>query len=120
MVGRLIRRAAWCAALLALAVGMSATGVSAAAPARAVDKEARFFVPQPNAGALQEVRQLLQQHDRAGAQALIRMITTPQAVWFTGGTPQQAHDGVRQTLRQALFQHATPVLVVYNIPSRDC
>ncbi|HXM59025.1 MAG TPA: glycoside hydrolase family 6 protein [Candidatus Dormibacteraeota bacterium] len=120
MLGRLIRRVVWCAALAALALGTTATGASAAAPAHATDKETRFFVPQPNAGALQQVRQLLQQHDRTGAEALLRMITTPQAVWFTGGTPDQARDDVRRTLREAAIERATPVLVVYNVPGRDC
>src|SRR5256886_3832221 len=120
MVGRLIRRAAWCVVRAALALGGTASGASAAAPAHTFDKDTRFFVPQPNAGALQQIRQLVQQHDVAGAQALIRMIATPQAVWFTGGTPEQARDGVRTTLRSALLQNATPVLVVYNIPGRDC
>jgi endoglucanase len=115
----LIGRAGLCAALTALVLGLTATGVSASAPAgRATDT--RFFVPKPNAGAVQQIEQLLQQHDRTGAQLLIRMVTTPQAVWFTGGTPQQVHDSARDTVREAAEQEATPVLVAYDVPGRDC
>lgn len=119
MVGRLVRRAAWCAALAALALGTTATAVSASSAPES-SRDTRFFVPEPNAGAVQQVKQLLKQHDLVDAGQLLRMIATPQAVWFTGGTPQEARDGVRRTLREAAAQRATPVLVVYNIPGRDC
>jgi endoglucanase len=121
MLAGLIRRAGWCVALTALIVGLSATGASAAAPdTHRSSTDTRFFVPAPNAGALQEIRQLLQQHDRAGARLLIRMVRTPQAVWFTGGTPAQVRAGVRDTVRDAADERATPVLVAYDVPGRDC
>ena len=120
MVAGLMRRAGWCAALAALAVALTTTGASAAAPAPQTSTDTRFFVPAPNAGALQQVQQLLKQHDAVNAGLLLRMITTPQAVWFTGGTPQQVRKGVHDTLFAAALQRATPVLVAYDIPGRDC
>jgi endoglucanase len=121
MVPGLIRRAGWCATVLALAVGLTTTGALAAtSPSRASSADTRFFVPAPNQGALDQIRQLLKQHDAVNARLLLRMVTTPQAVWFTGGTPDQARSGVHETMRAAVSQQATPVLVAYNIPGRDC
>jgi endoglucanase len=121
MVAGLIRRAAWCAALTALALGVTATGASASAPAsREGPAGTRFFVPAPNPGAVLEIRQLRQQHDRADAELLRDLVTTPQAVWFTKGTPQQVRDDVRDTMSEAREQRAVPVLVAYDIPGRDC
>jgi endoglucanase len=117
----LIGRAAWCAALTALLVGLTTTAASAAAPdSHRSSTDTRFFVPAPNAGALQQIRQLLRQDDRANARLLLRMVTTPQAVWFTGGTPQQVRVAVHDTVREATDEHATPMLVAYDVPGRDC
>ncbi len=121
MSAGLIRRAGWCAALTSLALGLTATGVSASASSSdGPSAHTRFFVPEPNAGALQEVRQLALQHDRADARLLLRMVSTPQAVWFTKGTPQQVQHDVRQTVREAAEERAVPVLVAYDVPGRDC
>ena len=118
----LFGRAVRCAALAALGLALTATGASAAAPAPAHHEsdETRFFVPEPNQGALQEIHQLLRQHDAAGARLLLRMVTTPQAVWLTGGTPDQVRDDVRDTMHRAAAEQAVPVLVSYNVPGRDC
>jgi endoglucanase len=48
------------------------------------------------------------------------MERVPQAVWLTGGTTSQVSTTVTQTLREAHFQRSLPVLVLYNIPGRDC
>jgi endoglucanase len=121
MVAGPVGRALWCAALAALAVGLSTTGVSASASSgREPSRETRLFVPAPNPGAVQQIRQLREQHDRANADLLQDMVTTPQAVWFTSGTPQQVRDNVQDTMREAREQHAVPTLVAYDIPGRDC
>jgi endoglucanase len=121
MAGGLIGRAGRLAVLTALILALSASGATASAASGADSSSGmRFFVPEPNAGALQQIRQLLQQHERADAQLLLRMVTTPQAVWFTGGTPDQVRDQARDTMRRAAAERATPVLVAYNVPGRDC
>src|SRR5215472_2897361 len=121
MVARLIRRAGWCAALAALALVMTTGAASASAStSRALSANTRFFVPEPNAGAKQQIKQLRQQHDRADAELLRDMVSTPQAVWFTKGTPQQVRDDVRDTMESARDQFAVPVLVAYDVPGRDC
>jgi endoglucanase len=121
MVARLIRRAGWCTALAALALVLTSGAASASAPSsRALPANTRFFVPKPNPGANQEIKQLRKQHDGADADLLRDMVATPQAVWFTKGTPQQVRDDVRDTMEAARDQHAVPVLVAYDIPGRDC
>src|SRR5215472_5549080 len=121
MVARLIRRAGWCMALAALAVGLTTSAASASAPTgRALSADTRFFVPDPNPGAKQQIRQLRRQHDGADAELLRDMVTTPQAVWFTKGTPEQVRDGVRDTMESARDQEAVPVLLAYDVPGRDC
>ncbi len=54
------------------------------------------------------------------AAGLARMLATPQAVWFTSGTPAQVERQVRVTMSQAEDAGAVPVLVAYDIPGRDC
>jgi endoglucanase len=48
------------------------------------------------------------------------MIETPQAVWFTGGSPKSVKQDVRNIVQRAAAKHTVPVLVAYNIPFRDC
>src|SRR5215831_13223217 len=121
MSAGLIRRAGLCAALTALAVGLTSTVTASASTARAPSPETRFFVPEPNPGAVQEIKQLRKAHDRVDARLLSRMVHTPQAVWFTTGTPAEVRDAVRDTMRKADEQDdAVPVLVAFDIPGRDC
>src|SRR6202042_2182534 len=42
------------------------------------------------------------------------------AIWLTSGTPSEVSATVTSTLRQANLERAIPVLVLYNIPGRDC
>jgi endoglucanase len=80
----------------------------------------RFFVPVPPNGAVQQVETLLRQRQLRNALLITRMETVPQAVWLTSGTPSQVSATVATTLRQANFERAVPVFVLYNIPGRDC
>jgi endoglucanase len=80
----------------------------------------RLFVPPPDPGGVRQVATLLKQHRLAEAARVGRLITTPQAVWFTKGTPQQVEREVRQTMALAALQRAVPQLVVYYLPFRDC
>ena len=113
-------------ALAALGLGLAAAA-AAAGPATAATADhthhsstTRFFVPPPNSGALTQIGQLVKAGDFKDAALLTKMITTPQAVWFTSGTPAQVQQQVHKTIVQAAFEHAVPVLVAYDIPGRDC
>ena len=107
----------------ALAAALAPAAASTAGHAgtgRNLDPATRFFVPPPDQGAVQQVLQLLKSGDLADAKLITRMEATPKAVWFDGGTPAQVQAQVRQTMTEAAFEHAVPVLVAYDIPGRDC
>jgi endoglucanase len=87
---------------------------------KTLSANARFFVPVPPNGAVQQVESLLQQRQLKNALLITAMETVPQAVWLTSGTPSQVSASLRSTLRQAHVERAVPVLVLYNIPGRDC
>lgn len=80
----------------------------------------RYFVPLPDAGAVKQIAGLVKKGQLSNAARLTAMVATPQAVWFTGGTPKEVGKSVRSTLTQAKQQRRTAVLVPYNIPFRDC
>jgi len=102
------------AAMLVCATVMTAT----ASPAR--PSESRLFVPPPTPAAITQIEQLAKAGDRHDARLLADMVTTPQAVWLTSGTPTQVQAQVRTTMAEAARQHAVPTLVAYDIPGRDC
>ncbi|HZD38946.1 MAG TPA: glycoside hydrolase family 6 protein [Actinomycetes bacterium] len=93
-----------------------------AAPAsdRTLPAGTRFLVPPPNPAAVQQGIDLLRQGRLADAARIAKMVSTPQAVWVTQGTPTQARKEVEQAVALAAAQHAVAVLVAYNIPGRDC
>src|SRR3954468_18698320 len=79
-----------------------------------------FFVPPPDPGAVKQIAGLLKRGDLLNALRLTAMIATPQAVWFTGGTPAEVEKNVKKTMAEAALQRRVPVLVAYNLPYRDC
>lgn len=117
-------RALTACALTAAAIGcVQAAGEASAASApaaRTLPASTRFFVPPPASGSIQQIIDLVRNGDRTDAVALAQMEATPQAVWVTGGTPDQVRRQVHKTMLEAAAQQAVPVLVAYNIPGRDC
>jgi endoglucanase len=111
---RIPRRFATAAALFLISIA-GAHGQSKTLPANT-----RFFVPAPPNGAVQQVESLLKQGHLRNALLIAVMETVPQAVWLTGGTPSQVNATVTSTLQEANEERALPVLVLYNIPGRDC
>jgi endoglucanase len=93
-----------------------------AAPAsdRTLPVDTRFLVPPPNSAAVRQGIDLLRQGRTADAARIAKMVTTPQAVWVTKGTPQEARKAVEKAVAQATAQRAVAELVAYNIPGRDC
>jgi endoglucanase len=84
------------------------------------EKEVRFYVPQPDQGAVEQIAALKASGNRADAKLIKAMIETPQAVWFNGGTPKSVRHDVKEIIHRAEEQDAVPVLVAYNLPYRDC
>lgn len=108
------------AASVAAAPGFASASVAPAASGHSLPSDTRFFVAPPSSGAVTQIEQLLRGGDWRDAALLSRMAATPQAVWFTSGTPADVRKQARETIRQAAFQRAVPVLVAYDIPGRDC
>jgi endoglucanase len=119
-------RAALVATTAALALGpLALAGPAAAAPAPPTSAPAltagtRFFTPLPDPGAAQQVIDLGRQHRFTDAALIAKEVATPQAVWFTDGTPREVQRDVRRTVLEAKAAKAVPTLVVYNAPGRDC
>ena len=85
-----------------------------------LDNETRFFVPPPDPGAVKQIAALIKARDLKNAARITAMVATPQAVWFTGGTPKEVEKAVKKTMAAAAFEKRVPVLVAYNVPFRDC
>lgn len=79
-----------------------------------------LYTPPPNHGAKTQIADLISSGDRDAADLIREMIDTPQAVWFTAGTPKTVLQDVRLTVTRAAAKQTVPVLVAYNIPFRDC
>ncbi|WP_051640204.1 glycoside hydrolase family 6 protein [Cellulomonas sp. URHE0023] len=108
--------------MVALSLGLA---LGTAAPASAHDHHqpgpaTRLFTPPPDSGAVQQIAELAKSHQWSDALAITKMVATPQAVWFTQGTPAEVKKSVQKTMRQARLTHTIPVLVAYNLPFRDC
>ncbi|MGE5602497.1 MAG: glycoside hydrolase family 6 protein [Nitrososphaerales archaeon] len=103
--------------LLAL---IAAAPVLAAPSKGGPNLNAGFYVPRPNHGAIEQIAKLTSNGDKADAQLIREMIDTPQAVWFTKGTPKSVQQAVKNEVQRAAGKKTVPVLVAYNIPFRDC
>lgn len=116
------RRAALAAAAL-LALGAIAVAGRASANPKPKDdvlnRNPTFYVErQTNAGRQAEI--WAAQGRQADAAYMRALAGIPQAVWFTTGPPAQVRAAVHATMVEAMKQHATPVLVAYYVPGRDC
>ena len=60
-----------------------------------------FYVPPAPDGSRQQIGRLIGQRDLTDAALIAKMVTTPQAVWFSGGTPRQVQQDVRRTMLKA-------------------
>ena len=107
-------------AAAALALTAGATTAAAGASGHHPTPSASFYVPKAPDGSRQQIAQLLSHGDRADAKLLKKMVSTPQAVWFTGGTPRQVAHDVKEIVRKAAATRSIPTLVAYNLPYRDC
>lgn len=103
-----------------LAVMMMVVPLVSAKSQSTIDPGTRFYIPRPNEGALEQIAELTASGNKSDASLIKKMINTPQAVWFTQGTPQSVMQAVRHTVRNAAGKGTVPVLVAYNIPFRDC
>lgn len=120
-IGTRLRHFLILGALLALLIAPAAALAKPGnGPGGSHDRETRFYTPPPNHDAVRQIAQLIAQRKRADARLLGEMLATPQAVWFTQGTPKSVKQDVRVTVKLAAATRTVPVLVAYNIPFRDC
>ncbi len=82
--------------------------------------QTELYVPKPNQGARIQIAELISSGNKADANLVREMVDTPQAVWFTSGTPHKTQQNVKNTVKRAAGKGTVPVLVAYNIPFRDC
>ena len=80
----------------------------------------RFFVPAPNRDAVRQVIRLKRQERHADAARISAMIQTPTGVWVETGSTKGTERQVRRVTRHAAAKRTVPLLVLYNIPFRDC
>jgi len=110
--------------ILVVTLFASATGLasakSQASNVQSLDPNTQFYVPKPNRGAIEQIADLTSSGDKENAKLIKEMIETPQAVWFTSGTPKTVQQAVRNTIQRAADKGTLPILVAYNIPFRDC
>jgi endoglucanase len=106
---------------LALVVVVALMAVFVAAPTAAARRSTGdLYVPPPNREAKRQIAELTSRGDKEGADLIRALIRTPQAVWFTAGTPESVKKNVRLTVTRAKAKRSVPVLVAYNVPFRDC
>jgi endoglucanase len=91
-----------------------------APPTRTLSPNTKFMIRLPDQAAVNQIASTLKGRDLIDSLRLGVMAATPQAVWFTNGTPQQVQTNVHKTMLQATLGNTVPVLVAYNVPYRDC
>ena len=108
--------------ILLAGVVLAAVVAAFAAPALAgtLDPDTKFYTPKTNHGAVEQIAKLTASGNKADARLIRAMVDTPQAVWFTKGTPKSVMQDVRNTVLRAADKKTTPVVVAYNLPFRDC
>jgi endoglucanase len=106
--------------ILVIALMTSAPLLASAKSQASLDPDTEFYIPKPNHGAVEQIADLTSSGDKDDADLIREMIETPQAVWFTQGTPKSVQQDVRNTVKRAAAKKTVPVLVAYNIPFRDC
>jgi endoglucanase len=103
------------AAAAALAAVTALAGNATAGPTGTA-----FYAPGPNPSAQQQIAKLTSAGQRADAALVAALAATPHAVWITGGTPNDARVAALKTVNRAAGKDEVPVLVLYDIPFRDC
>jgi len=96
------------------------TPASKPAPSRTLAPSTHFLIRTPDQDAVKQIASELKGRDLLDTLRLGVMEATPQAVWFTSGTPAQVQAAVHKTMTEAALTSTVPVLVAYDIPYRDC
>ena len=87
-------------------------------PAAVSPLDGKQFYPDPKSNAAVEYRRLLAQGRQDEANEIKSLASTPSAIWFGGKDNPYAR--VDRILTAATKARQVPILVVYNVPGRDC
>ncbi|MEV8306613.1 glycoside hydrolase family 6 protein [Streptomyces flavidovirens] len=79
-----------------------------------------LYAPEANPAAYRQADELESAKRPREAAGLRAMARTPHAVWLAGHTPDEVRNETRGIVRDAARRKATPTLVLYNVPGRDC
>ncbi|MDQ1743525.1 MAG: endoglucanase [Pseudonocardiales bacterium] len=113
-----------CALLVtaALAIGgqLAAVPAASAGEPHPLPAGTEFYLPAPAHDAVRQIAELTSAGDKAAAALIRAEVQTPQAVWFTGGTPRQVEQQARQVAQQAAGKKTVATMVIYDVPGRDC
>ena len=90
---------------------------SVASPPVANNTSVNLYVDPISGAATQEA--VWKTSNPAGAAAMQILASQPTAVWFGDWNTNVAND-VRTLVAKSAAQNAVPVMIVYNIPQRDC
>lgn len=108
------------AAALIVTAGMTPARAAPTTDVRVLAPTDQFAVRTPDAAGTQQVDQLKAAGNTTEADQLSALLSTPQADWFVGGSPDSVQQGVASVTADAAQQQKVPVLVMYNVPGRDC
>jgi endoglucanase len=78
------------------------------------------FYANPDSNAERQAHKYEDKGRSADAQLMRSLAAVPQAFWFTSGAPKHVRAQVDGIVDKAAKAQATPVLVAYNVPGRDC
>jgi endoglucanase len=106
--------------VVAFALAITAASIGATPAEAAIADGSRFYTPEPDRGAIQQIADLATHGQIRLALGVAAMVTTPQAVWYTNGSGSSLTKSVKDEVKRAAIQKKVPVLVAYNIPFRDC
>lgn len=79
-----------------------------------------FYAPEAPKAAAKQLSKLRKAGRTLEAKLLQKMVETPHATWFTGGSACEVRDQVKTLVKSAKTSRTVPVLVAYNLPYRDC
>ncbi|WNI21485.1 glycoside hydrolase family 6 protein [Streptomyces sp. ITFR-16] len=108
-----------CAAVTMAGLAPQATATPRPSGSHQLPHDTRFYVDPAGKAAKQAVADL-----RAGRLAdalnMAKLASWPESFWLTEGTPDQVRTKVEGIMRAAKATRTVPVLVLYNVPGRDC
>jgi endoglucanase len=106
--------------LVVAALAVAAFAAPVGAQAGSLAPTTKFALRPPDDAAVRQVADLARHHQLRDAALVTKMLATPQATWITDASAATAKKKVKQAMALAALQNALPVLVLYDIPFRDC